>query len=40
VLVIKTDMTIPYTSVFFELDCGYWDSDAEKRLREGMLSNV
>ena len=36
VLVIKTDMTIPYTSVFFELDCGYWDGDAEERLRETM----
>lgn len=38
VLVIKTDMTIPYTSVFFELDCGYWDSGAEKRIREAMVS--
>jgi hypothetical protein len=38
VLVIKTDMTIPYTSVFFELDCGYWDSGAETRLRGLMLS--
>ncbi len=33
VLIIKTDMTIPYTSVFFELDCGYWNVDAEQRLR-------
>ncbi len=24
VLVIKTNMRIPYTSVFFELECGYW----------------
>jgi hypothetical protein len=38
VLVIKTDMTIPYTSVFFELDCGYWDAGAEERLRGAMLS--
>jgi L-fucose mutarotase/ribose pyranase (RbsD/FucU family) len=37
VLIIKTDMTIPYTSVFFELDCGYWNADAEQRLREAML---
>jgi hypothetical protein len=37
ILVVKTDMTIPYTSVFFELDCGYWNAEAEKRLREAML---
>jgi D-ribose pyranose/furanose isomerase RbsD len=34
VLIIKTDMTIPYTSVFFELDCGYWNAGAEQRLRQ------
>jgi L-fucose mutarotase/ribose pyranase (RbsD/FucU family) len=34
ILLIKTDMTIPYTSVFFELDCGYWNADAEQRLRQ------
>ena len=33
VLILKTSMTIPYTSVFFELDCGYWTAAAEKRLR-------
>jgi D-ribose pyranose/furanose isomerase RbsD len=37
ILIIKTDMTIPYTSVFFELDCGYWNADAEQRLREAIL---
>jgi L-fucose mutarotase/ribose pyranase (RbsD/FucU family) len=36
ILIIKTDMILPYTSVFFELDCGYWNTDAEKRLRETM----
>lgn len=36
VLVLKTNMTIPYTSVFIRLDCGYWSADAEKRLREKM----
>jgi hypothetical protein len=36
VLVIKTNMRIPYTSVFFELDCGYWNTQAEKRLRASM----
>lgn len=36
VLVLKTNMRLPYTSVFMELDCGYWGSDAEQRLRERM----
>ncbi len=36
VLVLKTNMTIPYTSVFIRLECGYWSADAEKRLREKM----
>jgi hypothetical protein len=36
VLVFKTDLTLPYTSVFIELDCGYWSSEAEARLREAM----
>ncbi len=33
VLLLKTNLTIPYTSVFIQLDCGYWDADKEKRLR-------
>jgi L-fucose mutarotase/ribose pyranase (RbsD/FucU family) len=36
ILIIKTDMTIPYTSVFFELDCSYWNATAEERLRQAM----
>lgn len=36
VLILKTNMTLPYTSVFFELDCGYWSAEAEKRLRDKM----
>ena len=36
VLLLKTNMTIPYTSVFLQLECGYWDADSEKRLRAGM----
>jgi D-ribose pyranose/furanose isomerase RbsD len=36
ILAIKTEMTIPYTSVFFELDCGYWNAEAEERLRQAM----
>jgi len=38
VLVLKTNMTIPYTSVFIRLDCKYWSADAEKRMREKMSS--
>lgn len=36
ILVLKTKMTIPYTSVFVRLDCGYWTDEQEKRLREKM----
>ena len=36
VLLLKTTMTIPYTSVFFELDCGYWNAEAEARLRKAI----
>lgn len=32
-LILKSTLAIPYTSVFFELDCGYWSPDAEKDLR-------
>jgi hypothetical protein len=38
VLLIKTNLRIPYTSVFFELECGYWDRQAEMRLRAAMRS--
>jgi RbsD / FucU transport protein family len=38
VLVLKTKLAIPYTSVFFQLDCKYWGADAEKRLREKMAA--
>jgi L-fucose mutarotase/ribose pyranase (RbsD/FucU family) len=33
VLILKTNLTLPYTSVFLQLDCAYWNADAEKRLR-------
>lgn len=36
VIIIKTDFTIPYTSVFFQLDCKYWNSEAEQKLRTKM----
>ena len=36
VLVLKTTMTVPYTSVFLQLDCKYWSADAEARMRKAM----
>lgn len=36
ILIVKTAMTIPYTTVFFELDCGYWSAENEQRLRSSM----
>ena len=33
VLLIKTTTRIAYTSVFVELQCGYWNTQAEDRLR-------
>ena len=39
ILVLKTNMTVPYTSVFIRLDCKYWSADAEKRLRDSMAAS-
>ena len=36
VLILKTTMTVPYSSVFIRLDCKYWSADAEKRMRARM----
>jgi len=36
VLVIKTPLTLPYTSVFFQLECGYWNAVSERELRDAM----
>ena len=36
VLVLKTTMTVPYSSVFVRLNCKYWSDDAETRLRRKM----
>jgi len=40
IMIVKTDLTIPYSSVFFELDCGYWTAEAEQRLRQAMLGGA
>lgn len=34
VLVLKTDLTIPYSSVFFELDCKYWNAAQQGALEK------
>jgi hypothetical protein len=36
VLVIKTNELFPYTSVFLQLDCAYWNGDKESQLRVSM----
>ena len=36
VLIIKTTLTKPYTSVFFQLECGYWNADSEADLRKAI----
>lgn len=38
VLLLKTDLTLPYTSVFLQLDCGYWTAAAEQQLRRAIGS--
>ena len=36
ILVLKTTLTIPYTSVFLELGCGYWNDEKEAKLRRAI----
>lgn len=36
VLVIRTTTALPYSSVFLELQPGYWDGESEERLRAEM----
>ncbi|MCP4313446.1 MAG: hypothetical protein GY790_19485 [Bacteroidetes bacterium] len=38
-VVLKTNGTIPYSSVFLELDCKYWSAGKEAQLRELMVSD-
>jgi hypothetical protein len=40
VLVLKTTGTVPYSSVFVELDCGYWSPEQEALLRRSMGTEV
>ncbi len=32
ILILKTDLVLPYTSVFLQLDCGYWSADGQAAL--------
>ncbi len=36
IVILKSTLAIPYTSIFLELDCGYWNAEAEKRLRDSL----
>jgi D-ribose pyranose/furanose isomerase RbsD len=36
VLFIKTSATIPYTSVYMRLDCGYMSDEVERKIRTAM----
>lgn len=36
VLVIKSNTLLPYSSIFLELESGYWDGEAETSLRKRM----
>ncbi|MDR0540731.1 MAG: hypothetical protein LBH19_00805 [Dysgonamonadaceae bacterium] len=36
IIVLKTDCLIPYSSVFIELDCKYWNEKGEQELRKSM----
>lgn len=38
VLILKSTLAIPYTSVFLELECGYWNEEAEQRLRKAQAT--
>jgi len=36
IVMVKTTLAVPYTTVFLELDCGYWGPAAEAKMREKM----
>lgn len=38
VLILKTNLAIPYTSVFIHLDCKYWGAADEREMRQEMLA--
>jgi L-fucose mutarotase/ribose pyranase (RbsD/FucU family) len=40
IVVLKTTMALPYTSVFLELRAKYWNDDAEAQMRKAMASGA
>jgi len=40
VLFIKTNTTIPYTSVYMRLDCGYMTDEVEKKIRNAVAASA
>jgi len=38
ILLLKTTLALPYTSVFVRLDCGYWSAEAEEALRAAIAA--
>ena len=36
IVIIKTPLTVPYTTTFFELDCGYWTAGKQAALDAAM----
>lgn len=39
VLVLKTNTRLAYCSIYFQLDCKYWNADKEKALRNAMAKD-
>jgi hypothetical protein len=39
VVILKTTLTLPYTSTFFELDCKYWNKEKEEALQQNVIRN-
>jgi hypothetical protein len=40
ILVLKTNETLAYSSVFLQLDCAYWNAEKEGQMREAMKSTT
>ncbi len=40
IVVLKTTMTVPYTSVFLQLNCKYWSDEAEAEMRKAMSAGA
>jgi hypothetical protein len=40
ILVIKTNGLLPYTSVFLQLECAYWDTNREEKLRQNIKKGI